>query len=235
MSFIRTTVSCLAILFAAHASADFLPALVPVSFDRIYAPDGFDDNDNVQIIGEGFFPNSCYRYAKTKVQVNHTDKIIALHSFAYKYDGICLQVMVPYNHSVDLGILRAGDYTIVRGADGKQLGKMTIKPSRTNDPDDHLYAPISQAFFTSKNGNGRVDMTGNFPLSCMRIKEVKADVQANVLLIQPIAVLDSSTPCIEGTYAFKTRVEIPFLKNGRYFLHVRSMNNKSLNSLVDAR
>ena len=233
MTFLRVTFSFFAILFASQAMAAFEPNIVPVTFDRVYVPDGFDDNDHAQIIGEGFFPNSCYRYAFTKVNVDHGDKIITLKPFAYKYDGICLQMLINFNNPVDLGVLQAGRYNIVRHGDNKSLGHINVRPAKSKDADDYMYAPIAQAFFTPSKGQGKINLTGNFPLSCMKIKEVKVDAQDGILLVQPIAFIDNSMECVEGSYSFKARGDVPSAKPGRYFMHVRTPNNKSINSPID--
>ena len=233
MSFLRITFSVFAILSAAQSHAAFEPDIVPVTFDRVYVPDGFDDNDHIQVIGEGFFPNSCYRYAFTKVDVNHNDKIITLQPFAYKYDSICIQMLINYNHPLDLGVLPAGRYNIISYGSNKSLGHISVRPAKSKDADDYMYAPISQAFFISSKGQNKINMNGNFPLSCMKIKEVKVDAQEGILLVQPIAFIDNSMTCVQGSYAFKAQGNVPSVKPGRYFMHVRTTNNKSINSPID--
>lgn len=223
----------MAIVFAAQSSASSLPSIVPNDFTHIYVADGFDDNDNIQITGAGSFPNSCYRYASTKVEVNNSDKIITLHTFAYKYETQCIQMVMPFYHPVDLGLLAAGDYSIVRGSDKKNIGRINVRPSKSSDADDYLYAPVTQSFFLATRRGQKVSLTGNFSISCMKIKEVKIDIQSDVILIQPIAEIDSSISCSPGNFPFRTNVDVSTVKSGRYLLHVRSMHTKALNSLVD--
>jgi hypothetical protein len=43
----------LLLIFSATAFADGNPIQEAVNFQKVYAPVGFDDNDNVQIVGEG--------------------------------------------------------------------------------------------------------------------------------------------------------------------------------------
>jgi hypothetical protein len=222
-----------AIIFSIHAGAQEGPSQVPVQFTRTYAPLGFDDNDNIQIVGEGAFPNSCYRQAETKVAVDHPGKTITLAPTAYKYGGMCLQVILPYDHVVDIGLLQKGTYTIVQ--DGKSIGHIDIRKSAVRDPDDYMYAPISQAYFQSRGTSNQVYLTGDFPLSCWKLKQVKFDIQPDVLVIQPIAEVDPSLPCTPGKFHFETATEVGSMKPGRYLLHVRSMNGKSVNNLIDIR
>ncbi len=235
MNLVKSAFAILALLFAVQqASAEnHTPMLVPVNFKKIYIPDGFDDNDNVQIVGEGLFANSCYRFAETKVRVDHNTKTIHLGPLAYKYPGYCLMVILPFDRTVDVGILKEGTYTIVQETDGATLGQIGVKTTISKEPDDYLYAPISQAFFIPRGLINKVYLTGDFPTSCMKLKEVKSQVQSDVLVIQPMAEIDPSVPCVDGKFHFETTADVRFMKSGRYLLHVRSMNGKSVNNLVD--
>lgn len=220
-------------LLTVTAFADNNPVVVPARFSKVYVPDGFDDNDNVQIVGEGMFSNSCYRYASTEVSVDHNNKKIRLTPTAYKYSGMCLMVIMPFDRALDLGILKKGTYSIVQGQEERQIGHITIHAAIKPEADDYMYAPITQAFFKSDGITNHVFLTGNFPLSCMKLKEVKTHVQSDVFVLQPIVEIDKSVPCAEGEYPFETSVNAGALKQGRYLIHVRSMNGKSINSLVD--
>lgn len=234
MNLIRTTLAIIAIIFTIQAKAeDYTPTKIQTSFGKVYIPDGFDNNDNVQIAGEGMFPNTCYRYATTSVQVDHTAKTIRLNTEAYKYSGMCLQVIVPFDRVVDVGILKEGDYSIITNNDNQTVGRVSIRTSKTKEADDFMYAPISQAYFQSKASVNKVFLSGNFPSSCMKLKEVKSQVQTDVLVIQPIVEIDPSKDCVGGQFHFETSIDVGFMKPGRYLLHVRSMNGKSVNNLVD--
>lgn len=234
MNLIRITFAIIAIIFTIQAKAeDSTPTKVPISFGKIYIPDGFDNNDNVQIAGEGMFPNTCYRYATTSVKVDHTAKTIHLNTVAYKYPGMCLQVMVPFDRVVDVGILKEGDYSIITNKDNQTVGRVSINTSKTKGPDDFMYASVSQAYFQSKDSVNKVFLTGNFPSSCMKLKEVKSQVQSDVLVIQPIVEIDPDEHCVVGQFHFETSVDVGVMKPGRYLLHVRTMNGKSVNNLLD--
>jgi hypothetical protein len=222
----------MAVTATASAFADTAPAKVPVAFNHVYVVDGFDNNDNVQIVAAGRFNNSCYRNADTNVQIDHATKTIHMAPNAFKYNGTCLQVMMPFDRVVDFGILQEGTYTLVQGQN-VVLGKINIHHSNVREADDAMYAPISQAYFENENGANKVFLTGEFPLSCMRVKEVRFNVQPEALVIQPIAEIDHSAPCTKGSFPFHTSTNVGPMKSGRYLLHVRSMNGKAISSLFD--
>jgi hypothetical protein len=227
-----TTLSSL--LATIPASADpSTPTKVPASFSRVYVPEGFDSNDNVQIVGVGVFSNSCYRNAETLVRVDAPNKTIHLGGLTYQYKGYCLQVMMPFDRVVDLGILNAGTYTVVQETDNRVLGKIDVRAAIKQEPDDSLYAPVSQAFFDSSKGANSVYLTGEFPLSCMKIKQVNFNVQSDVLVVQPIAEVNLGLPCNKGSFPFNVSTNVGAMKPGRYLMHIRSMNGKAVNNLVN--
>ncbi len=224
------------LLFSIQALADNSPVEEAVSFDRIYVADGFDDNDNVQIVGEGMFANACYRHSRTKAKVDQKKMTIELAPVAYRYQGFCLQVILPFERVVDIGVLKAGTYTITQNNGLKRtLGKLHVAKSRSSGADDFMYSPISQAFFQSRFMTNRVFLIGDFPMSCMKIKEVKVNVQAHVLVVQPIAEIDPNVPCVSGKYTFEQVAELGNVTPGRYLLHVRTLNGQAVNTLVDVK
>jgi hypothetical protein len=222
----------LSLIFSISSLADNTPVKVDTSMGQAYIPDGFDDNDNVQIVGAGVFPNSCYRPADPDVQVNIEKKEITLTPKAYMYNGYCLQVLLPFEMTFNLGPLKAGTYSIKK-LGGTALGELVVRTSLTPDADDYMYAPIGQAFFNSTPEANTVILTGQFPLSCMKIKEIKSQVQPNVLVIQPIVEIDHDMNCEKGQFDFKVSEDLGPIKHGKYLLHIRSMNGKSVNSLIN--
>src|SRR5690606_29287612 len=111
---------------------------------------GFDSNDHVQFVGEGLFRNTCYRPATPFAMVDHDRKQIRVGPVAYEYNGLCMQVILPFERVIDVGILKPGAYEVIQEPDGRLLGTIPVKVARSADPDDHLYAPVSQAFFRQK-------------------------------------------------------------------------------------
>jgi hypothetical protein len=211
------------------------PTTEAVTFSRIYVPRGFDSNDHVQFVGEGMFSNSCYRPASVTTSIDTATKTIKVGPVAYKYAGFCLQVILPFNRVVDVGVLSAGTWNVVQ-ADGKSIGSIIVKPALVADPDDYLYAPISQAYVhETANGTDELMLNGRFPNNCMSMDQIKFDVQDDVIVVQPIAKMSSqnAAQCKGPASEFTQVVKLGKLKEGRYLLHVRSMNAQAINTLVD--
>src|SRR4051794_25152 len=72
------------------------PKLVNNPSDEIFAPPGFDENDNAQIVAYGQLINTCYKAAPPDVEVDKGRKQIRVTTRAYLYEGCwCLQVIIP--------------------------------------------------------------------------------------------------------------------------------------------
>jgi hypothetical protein len=209
------------------------PKLVPVAYEKVYVPVGFDDNDNVQIIATGEFAHTCYRQAETKVTVDQTKKVITLEPAAYLYDGLCLQVVLPFERVINLGVLSTGTYSIMQQGNSKVMGKLVIKRALRAEPDDYLYAPITQAYLHGEGARSEVRLTGFFPSTCMSMQEVKVDVQSDVIVVQPIAQMAQRADCKAAHVPFEQLINVDIQKPGKYLLHVRSMNGNAVNQMVD--
>lgn len=213
------------------------PVKVPAQFNKIYFPEGFDSNDHVQIVGEGLFRNTCYRPATESVVIDETTKTIRVGPVAYEYSGFCMQVILPFQRVVDVGILKVGHWKVIEtdGQNQRLLGVVPVQPALSLAPDEDVYAPVSQAYFEQKGSVSEVTLSGNFPNNCMSLDDIKVSVQKEALVIQPFAKYGPDLKCVTGAYPFKKTLTVSGLSTGRYLLHVRSMNGNAINSLVDVR
>lgn len=215
---------------AAFAQTD--PTRVPATYSKIYVPDGYDSNDLVQVVGEGVFRNTCYRHAETLVTVDEATKTISVGPVAYEYKGFCLQVILPFQRVMDVGILKPGKWTIQQDG-GATMAEFIVRPAKTNSADDYLYAPVSQAFFRQVRGTNQVIISGEFSSDCMTLDSETVLVQTDVIVVQPIAKMDTRPNCVAGKYPFSKTITVPSVTPGRYLLHTRSTGGNALNSLVD--
>lgn len=209
------------------------PVLKPALFNEVFIPGGFDNNDNIQIVGEGMFRNTCYRPGPTAAKIDQANFTITLNPAAYEYSGLCLQVILPFQRVIDVGILKDGDYKVIQN--GAVLDTFHVAKARSLEPDEYLYAPISQAYFRQEGAVSKVLLSGDFPTDCMKLDQVLTHIEKKVLVIQPIAKLEERGNCQRGKFPFNTVVNIDLVPQGRYLLHVRSMNAQAVNTLVDVK
>lgn len=221
--------------FAAFSYADENPELVKSNITGLYIPQGFDSNDTVEVMVEGYLPNTCYKLGKTEVSVDKENKKIEITQMAYRYDGICLEVIVPYEHMVTVGILPSGEYLVSTFGRKNKSGQLPITVAKTKSPDEVVYAPVSEMqLMGSREQNKVLKLSGVFTNSCMKIDEVRVLIESDsVVTVLPVVKLASQTICAQGMFPFTTEKELPTLKNGRYLIHVRSLNGKAVGKLVD--
>jgi hypothetical protein len=229
-----------AIAFAGAAFGQTVPPImteptkIPAAYQTAYIPGGFDSNDSVEVVLEGRFSSSCWRPAEISFAVDQDKNEIHVGPAAYLYPArLCAQLILPFDRVVNFGVLKPGMYKLIQATDGVELGEVPVKAAQTERPDDFMYAPVSQAFFKKKGADGEVTLAGNFPNSCMQMDEVKVTLEPKVIVLQPIAKIDKRLGCQDGHFPFQVKTKIPSIPAGRYLLHVRSMNAKAINSLVD--
>jgi hypothetical protein len=228
--------------FAAHfAMAENAPAdstqpnVVGVPLANAYIPNGFDNKNRVRLMVDGFFPNTCYRIREP--QVTNTGSAITVTQTALKYNGPCLMMMVSYSQQVNVGILKASDYTVKDNFTGRVLGELPVKVASGTKvgPDDYFYANVKDAYLNYVDGTKKAFIvTGVLPGSCWSITEKRIYQDGkNVITILPIIEKTGTTSCTEAETPFTTTVDVPDIAAGRYMLQVRSLNGESIMKLVD--
>lgn len=248
MKFALPTIVTLAAL-SGVARADevdpvFTPTIINANVSQVFVPNGFDDNDNVEVIVHGHFKNSCYRVGSIYGTVDNETREVHIHAKAFLYQGdTCIEMAVPFTQSVKLGMLPAGNYTVKGGANDVNL---TVSHSTSTSPDDYLYAPVEQVEIertTESFSVVNLKVKGTFPLlaeGCMRLKEVRAFTSPdNVLVVLPISEIVTGEDCSNHTSAFQRSFEHAQPLNinlaDEVLVHVRVLNGQSLNRVVEIR
>lgn len=212
------------------------PTDVPAPVSKILRLNLFDDNDNVEVILAGFFPDSCHKVGGVGVAVDQERKSIKLSPRALKYHhASCLQMRTPFEQVVNLGVLRAGTYSVQLDT-GSLTASFSVSGSRVTAPDDYLYAPVANAFI-DRNGarENELVLKGTFPrlhAGCMVMEEVRVIYDADVVIVQPIAKIKDAADCARDTYKFDLRTRLTRPIEDYSLLHVRVMNGNSINNLL---
>ena len=207
------------------------PAKVPVMFKKVYVPYGFDNNDNVQIAAEGKFPNSCFKIAAPEIHIDEERKVITLDAKAYQYRGVCMQVQIPFQQVIDLGIIENAGLYSIKSSSGQHLGEVKVAQSRNSEPDDYFYAPVQRVSFEDEKEN-KVSLRIEFPMSCLRVEEVRVSKRNEVIVIKPIVKLDREFGCAMGYYPVTKIVDLGAAERGRFLLHVRSSGSQAHNQFI---
>ena len=237
---------CLSVVLSIVTSArsslasDFKPAIVVQTPENVFAPMGFDNNDNAQIVLYGNLPDTCHKAGTVRYRIDKSRKTIFIRNEVYFYSGCwCADVLVPYIQTVNLGVLREGNYEIVVEApDGsfKKMARFPVSVSTTAGPDEYLYAPVENVHFKKGNGSepSEVLITGAFRNSCMYLEDVKVTYRPNhVIEIQPVAGMQKGNDCVPDFRLFSAKVELKDSVHGRALIHVRSLNGQALNQVIE--
>jgi hypothetical protein len=236
----------MAIAQAAPMIEALQPELVDVMPDRIFAPMGFDDNDNAQIVLDGEFPNISYRAGPVEKRIDTVNHKIYIRPKAYYYTlDLYLEVRTPYLIPVDLGPLPAGHYdVIVESPEGKirNLANFPVVVAKTTSPDDYLYAPLKSAHLERTGLTDSIDgrsgynlvLEGVFTNSCMTLSSPQVTVPGNnVIQVLPIVEFQRGSNCVSTKRPFSVSVSLKGISSGRYLVHIRSLNGQSINQIVD--
>jgi len=203
---------------------------VPAQMNAVFVPKGFDSNDNSLVVVAGAYPNSCYKMGPTQVSVDKQTRTVSIDVKAYyTTDVYCLMLYIPFTQAINVGVLQAGEYKIV--INRKDTEKLPIALATRDQPDDYVYATVSNLSRLSQN---RFQLQGYLPNSCSQISEVRVLEEAgNVIAVLPI--ISFAEGCEPNhnpeELAFTTEFQVPSHLSGHKLMHVRSLNGSSMNQV----
>lgn len=235
---------CLCFSAVGFARDAFIPEVIEVVPDHVFSPQGFDDNDKVEVVIDGTLRNSCYKIGPTDVFVDEGK--IFIRQYAYYYGGTCLAMESNYTlPALNLGLLKTGRYEIVVEKGDKQISKATlpIGVATHKEADENLYAPVSEAQLTTVSVNKanntktyNLAIKGMFDSGCAKLKEgnfvVHKNIEAGVIEVLPI-LQPTGELCVPSTTPYEAVVSISDVPEGRYLVHIRSLSGASYNLVRD--
>lgn len=220
------------------------PKLVQAPVEKVFVPQGFDDNDKVEVVVHGHFTSSCYKMGPVNSTVDKANKKILVHAQAYYYpQAVCTQMVVPFIKSVELNEhLPSGNYKVevINRPAAKTTALVVAKATRP-EADDYLYAAVQSATIEEKtNGEREIILKGQHPFvfqGCVKFSEVKATVgTSGVIVIQPITHIELDESLCAGSvnnrFEFRKSINKAF-PSGEYLMHVRVLDGNAINQFVD--
>lgn len=216
------------------AFADDAPTEVNVT-STLFTPTGFDDNDEVTVVLDGYLPDPCHRLTEPQVVKADGAKMISVQARALLFPGVCPDVIVPFTQVVKLGRLEKGNY-VVRTVDGRQTSRMPVEPAQYPYPDDYLYAPVDRATVEIKGHDYTAILEGRLTNTCLKLRTPLVKPTGKTVQVLPIMdLVDGPTFNCKRTEApFRLEVKLPEPpKAGRYLLHVRSLNGQGINEVFE--
>jgi len=218
----------------AQAAEDFIPDVIEIAapVKAIFAPKGFDSNDNSEIVIAGAYPNSCYKVGPTQVTINNETKTVEVEARAYfTNSSYCLMVYIPYTQVISLGILKKGDYSIE--VNHKLNATLPVSLAGSDRLDDHMYATITSL---SRKTVNTFQLQGYLPSTCAYLEEVRViHEEGNVLAVLPIIKMTKDCEAADGVNELDFSVDFTIdpTIHGQKLIHVRSLNGASVNQVVE--
>lgn len=205
---------------------------VPVAVRDVFVPVGFDSNDEVEVVLDGYLPDTCYKLAFSRVELDDATKTFVVRQYARKVLGVCFETPVPFTTEVALGQVKIGEYTVAsRGGEAQPL---EVNAAIHDGPDDFMYAPIDAVRVEKAPDGKRLQavIEGRFTSSCMQFAELRLIDSGRTLQLLPIIVLLQQDDCRIVERPFREIVALPRgMTSGRHLLHVRSLNGKAQNTV----
>jgi hypothetical protein len=239
MKFATLLLGSICVLSASAARADDPSGgtLVLLSGAQVFAPKGFDDNDQTVVVLDGAMPSTCYKIAHSEAVPDADGKGFQLRQWARRYPGVCLDLVVPYTTEVPLGILPHGSFRL--SAPGVAAQTLDVSEATNAGPDDHLYASVDTVRIEPDVEHQRYlgILQGRFTNTCLKWDDVQLIDSGRTLEVLPIVSMKDGPDCRAAELRFSWMLELPAtMTPGRHLLHVRSMNGKSANAMftVDA-
>lgn len=232
-NFVRVSF-CLIVSALAAGSVKADQAQLP---ERVFAPMGFDSNDNAEVVLYGHFPDTCYQAGPAPFEIRGRE--IRIHNVVLHSDsGSCMKTPVPWATTVNLGALSPGTYSVIlEEMDGstRYFVDLLIARSLSRRIDDYPYAYVNGAILNRTSRGVTLSVSGTFSVTCMEIAEMRVKETNGVIVILPIVRLRKDIPC---GHPF---VPIPFIErlvlhpktNAPALVHIRSMNGQALNQVLD--
>ena len=218
---------------ALPASAWSAPRPKTIPITHVYSPKGFDSNDNTQVILSGYLPSLCYKAPKAEFTVAGSEIHIRVTAMLSE-SSICPLVVVPFLEPISIGALPPGAYQVLVNEESAFPATSSIGVDQAPSPaiDEHIYANVLRV--DTVPGSRNIVIRGENPSSCFVLDRIE--------FVSNGSDTYSVLPILKQVQAECDTVKVPFaypavvpssLAGKSVLLHVRVMNGKSVNVLLE--
>ncbi len=217
-----------------------IPEHVDIESKFIFAPVGFDSNDDVMIILDGYLPNTCYRLSPALVDGLGTPTL-KVQARAYVAGSNCLPFTVPFTQEVRLGRLAASpNYSVSTNGGGLREILAVEETKPLVGVDDFHYATVDlvEVTYREKDETGNpahdVRLKGRITSNCLRVAKVDVKTTNGKTVevlpkLEQLAEGPNGEPCRYEELTFVESRRLPSLSLGRHLIHVRSSGGQAVN------
>ncbi len=222
----------LPLTFSAMANATG-PGVKISPVDHLYIPTGFDNNDNVEILVSGKFPNTCYSRNKVEVTVKEAKININITALVKADKSLCEEMEISYLENVTVGSLQAGQYQVT--VNEVLNDSIMIAEANSSSVDDHLYAMVDYVDLGFTGGlTGDAFLVGRSP-DCVELDRVETiSNKKDTYSILPIMKKVSQNCSQQKThFTIPIRFDPRLSSQDKILLFVKTMDGKSVHALIE--
>jgi len=214
--------------------------IIDAPVDHMYLPEGFDNNDNVEFVVTGHFPNTCY--AKNLVKVDVVDDVIDVKVTATltqpddDQKGIfCAEMIVPFKEQVTVGTLQGGKYKIVVNGNtfSEIQNELMVQEASSNNVDDYLYASVDyiQKDLTDPS---KANLVGYTPSDCVKFDRVEyhSNKRDTISVLPIMKKVSDFCPMKMTPFYVPVKFDYSTIKHENVLIFTRTMDGKSVNTII---
>lgn len=215
------------------------PRLFLAPVNHLYIPEGFDNNDSVEVVVTGMFSNLCFSRNNVSVDIRDNTielKVTALAPEVILMEGMfCPEMDVPFKEVISIGNLSGGDYEIRVNEKARQAlnGRLRIAEASSQSVDENLYAGIESIEVKDPKN---IVLHGWLPSDCLELDKIKLvnNARDTVSVLPILKKVKDVCDKKEVTVAYSVNLEKIKLKSKKILLHVRTMDGKSVNTILNS-
>src|SRR5690606_5065351 len=107
---------------------------------------GFDDNDNAQVVLDGFLEQSCDRLIAAHWEFDARVRQIMVSARVLRdHTTLCSEERRPFTQVVDLGLLPTGKYRVWTNG-GRLIATLAIAEATSAGADEESYAYLTDSY-----------------------------------------------------------------------------------------
>jgi hypothetical protein len=206
----------------------------PLLSGRLYIPSGYDSNDLVEVTLIGSLPDSCHRNPTYEITREGKTFVIGLYAYYVPEERGCRKVSIPYQETINLGLLAAGSYKVqLRGTKVISEGVVRVTEASSALQDDFHYGNVMNVI---ENDYSRsIELVGTNPSACLVFEKLEIEIQKDIIVLKP--QFEEVGVCKNGPTEFAIRYDVPHLPNHPrgVLIHVRVMGGRSFNYLFKSK
>lgn len=215
------------------------PTVIDAPVDHVFVPAGFDNNDNVEVVVTGFFPNPCYNRNDVTVKVvDDLIKISVTASVKEDKGSLCAAMIVPFKEDISVGNLQGGDYKIVvnEGTPYELKDSIKIVEAASQNQDDHIYAMVDYIDLGFTGGSlGDTRLIGWKPSDCLELDRVeyRSNGKDTVIVMPIMKKVRDFCPMKLTPLEVPVRFNPSEYSHSKVLLMSRTIDGRSVNALVN--